>query len=421
MLFRFSLYGFLKNQQYYEPFLILALREKGLGFGAIGVLIGFRELCANLLQVPTGAISDVLGRRRSMVASFLFYLGSFLILGWARQPGWLYLGMLLFGVGEAFRGGTHKAMIFDWLARQGRSDEKTRVYGLTRSWSKMGSMVSVIIGACLIFWIERYEWAFFISALPCLFNTLNLATYPAYLDGETSQQGKSSLRAVCRVMWAGMRVCWDQRPLRELLTQNMIFEGTHKVMKDYLQPVLEAMALSLPFLLACSTHQRTAVLIGTVYACLYLVSSLASRHAERVAAWAGSPERGVAWVWRMNALIFIAMTLGMVRGSAMVAIVALVCLTMVENLWHPVLVSSVANRTNDETMSTVLSVESQTKSLFAVVLAPLVGFAVEHMTRPGLAEGDVRRFLPVGLVGGSLVIVSWLRYESIMRRGQASV
>ena len=56
--FRFSLYGFLKNQTYYEPFLILALREKGLSFFAIGLLIGFRELCVNLFEVPSGAVAS---------------------------------------------------------------------------------------------------------------------------------------------------------------------------------------------------------------------------------------------------------------------------------------------------------------------------------------------------------------------------
>ena len=30
MLFRFSLYGFLKNQRYFEPFLVLVFLEKGL-------------------------------------------------------------------------------------------------------------------------------------------------------------------------------------------------------------------------------------------------------------------------------------------------------------------------------------------------------------------------------------------------------
>ena len=67
MLRRFSLYGFLKNQQYYAPFIILAFREKGLSFFAIGLLVGFRELCVNIMEVPTGAIADLYGRRRSMI------------------------------------------------------------------------------------------------------------------------------------------------------------------------------------------------------------------------------------------------------------------------------------------------------------------------------------------------------------------
>ena len=35
MLFRFSLYGFLKNQRYFEPLLFLVLVDKGLSFTAI--------------------------------------------------------------------------------------------------------------------------------------------------------------------------------------------------------------------------------------------------------------------------------------------------------------------------------------------------------------------------------------------------
>ena len=61
MLFRFSLYGFLKNQTYFEPFLILAFREKGLSFFQIGLLIGFREVCVNLFEVPSGAVADLYG------------------------------------------------------------------------------------------------------------------------------------------------------------------------------------------------------------------------------------------------------------------------------------------------------------------------------------------------------------------------
>ena len=61
MLARFCLYGFIKNQKYYEPFLYLAFLEKGLSFTAIGLLIGFRAVCTNLMEVPTGAMADALG------------------------------------------------------------------------------------------------------------------------------------------------------------------------------------------------------------------------------------------------------------------------------------------------------------------------------------------------------------------------
>ena len=73
MLWRFSLYGLLKNQIYYDPFLILALRDKGLSFFMIGLLIGFRQVWVNILEIPSGLIADMYGRRRAMILSFVAY------------------------------------------------------------------------------------------------------------------------------------------------------------------------------------------------------------------------------------------------------------------------------------------------------------------------------------------------------------
>ena len=170
MLFRFSLYGFLKNQQYYDPFLILAFREKGLSFFQIGILIGFREVCVNLLEIPSGAVADLYGRRRAMILSFGAYIASFAAFALSRTLPVLFGAMFLFAIGDAFRTGTHKAMIFDWLRLQGRSHEKTKVYGYTRSWSKMGSALSVLIASALVFYTGKYSTIFWFSILPYLLN-----------------------------------------------------------------------------------------------------------------------------------------------------------------------------------------------------------------------------------------------------------
>ena len=83
MLRRFSLYGFLKNQQYYDYFLLLAFRQMGLSFFLIGVLIAFREIMLNIMEIPTGAIADLSGRRKCMILSFIAYIISFATFGFS--------------------------------------------------------------------------------------------------------------------------------------------------------------------------------------------------------------------------------------------------------------------------------------------------------------------------------------------------
>ena len=191
MLFRFSLYGFLKNQKYFEPvFYLILLHEKGLSFTMLGLLIGFGGVCVNLLEVPSGALADLYGRRRCMILSFTSYIASFIMYAIVENTWMLFLAMFLFSIGESFRTGTHKAMIFDWLRFQGRLDEKTRTYGYTRSWSKIGSSVSTLIGAALLLAMKthnpeaKYSYVFFLCVLPYFAAIISFLGYPKKLDGE---------------------------------------------------------------------------------------------------------------------------------------------------------------------------------------------------------------------------------------------
>ena len=147
MLIRFSLYGFLKNLKFFEPvFYLILLNEKELSFTMLGLHVGFGGVCVNIMEIPSGAVADLYGRRRCMVFSFICYITSFIIFAFTKQTLFLFIAMFLFSVGEAFRTGTHKAMIFDWLRLHGRENERTKFYGITRSWSKTGSATSAVIG-----------------------------------------------------------------------------------------------------------------------------------------------------------------------------------------------------------------------------------------------------------------------------------
>ena len=149
--YKFSAYGFLKNLRFFDAFFILFLIDQGLSYTQIGVLYAVREIAINLLEIPSGMMADAFGRRKALIISFLSYIASFLIFYFSNNFFLFLLAFILFGAGDAFRSGTHKGLIMDYLKQQGWSEQKIAYYGHTRSWSQRGSALSSIIAGLIIF------------------------------------------------------------------------------------------------------------------------------------------------------------------------------------------------------------------------------------------------------------------------------
>jgi len=417
VLFRFSLYGFLKNQRYFEPFLVLAFLDKGLSFLAIGTLIASREIATNVLEIPSGSIADLLGRRRSMLVSFGSYLASFVVFWLAAEPWLLWPAMFLFAIGEAFRTGTHKAMIFEWLRREGRQGEKTKVYGQTRSWSKFGSAVSVVIGAALVFWLDSYSSVFLLSAVVTALSIANLLSYPSYLDGDPKPG--TGWRDLWQHSRAAIAQAVRQRSLRRLMAESMSFEGMFHASKDYLQPLLASaaavwfagyFAANPDSTASWSELQRTTLLIAPTYLLLHLMSAVASRRAHRVVAAVGGDEtRAARLLWGLALLLFIAMLLGELTTTLGISIAAFVLLHVLQNVWRPILLSRLDHAT-DGSSAVTLSVESQARRSATMLLAPIFGAVID--ATQARADDAVGIYWPIAAVGGALALVMFVTAAS---------
>ena len=411
MLFRFSLYGFLKNQRYYDPFLILAFLEKGLSFFQIGILIGFREVCTNIFEIPSGALADLYGRRRAMIFSFCAYIASFATFAMSKSLPMLFGAMFFFGLGDAFRTGTHKAMIFDWLRLQDRLDEKTKIYGFTRSWSQMGSAVSVLIAGVLVFYRGNFTDVFWFSIIPYLLNIINFLGYPAQLDGD--RQSKFSLKAVARLLGKAFKNAAFFPPLRRLVFEGMGFEGMYKASKDYLQPILEKTAIALPILMTLDVSKRTAFLVTVIYFPLYFLSSFASRNSHKIADWKGGDEGGARFMWWVNLALFALLIPALWFSWHSAMIVLFVGLAILQNFWRPILISRFDAQSTPDMGATVLSIEAQAKSLATIVLAPLLGWLVDKVDIiSSVGKFSPGKFTPIGIVGACIAVAILLAYHS---------
>ena len=396
MIFRFSLYGFLKNQQYYEPFFILFCMEKGLSFAMIGLLIAFREICICILEIPTGAVADVAGRRRSMILGFTSYIISFLIFSFSHPLWALFVAMFFFAIGEAFRTGTHKAIIFDWLSRKNRADEKTEVYGRTRSWSKMGSAFSLPIAAGIVFFTGNYTNAFLFSTIPYMMNIINFCNYPEYLDGpKATHLSGSSVRKICSTLFSSIKQAISRAQLRRLLIESMAYEGIFRATKDYLQPILQAFALSLAFMPHLTKDKRTAIIVGIVYVILYLLSSLASRNTGKFAKTAGGEAKAARKLWLINMFSFALLGIAIWQNLNLIIIAAFILIAILQNFWRPILVSRCADLTEPSQTATILSIESQAKSVFTAIMAPILGWSIDYI---GSIDCELK-FMPIAILG----------------------
>ncbi len=375
MLFRFSLYGFLKNQVYFEPFFAIILLGRGLDFFTIGVVFAVQDVVTNLLEVPSGWVADTWGRRRSMILSFSAYLASFLVFAFATGLIWFLPAAVCFGVGEAFRSGTHKAMIFEWLRSRGRLAERTRVYGFTRSWSQIGSAVAAVLSAGFALWLDELRWLFLITCVPYVLGLVNFFGYPDEVEPAAAGQAKPSEGFV-----GTLKMVFGRAGLRRLILESCAMQGVYKLLVPYMPVVLALAGLPAAGKLsgvADGLPVASVIWIAGVGAGLHLFGALGSYFAHRITApdAAGNPGHRRLW---LGVLVVICLQIaGVSTGFVVPAALGFVGFAFLYNAWRPAFLTRFDVDTPPDRQAMVLSVESQANTAFTAVLAPVAGAMVD--------------------------------------------
>jgi MFS family permease len=370
---KFSAYGFLKNLRFYEPFLLLIFLDKGLSYMEIGTLYAVREVSINIMEVPSGVFADSLGRRLTMVFSFLAYIFSFIVFFVAQEFAILLIAMVFYAFGDAFRTGTHKAMIFDYLRMKGWEKQKTHYYGSTRAWSQRGSAISALIAAFLVFYNGSYAPIFLFTIIPYVLNLFLILSYPKDLDGPRHTSDKRIMDEFATVLRSLVKTMKSWSMVRTISSQ-ALFSGYYKAFKDYLQPILQTFALSLPVLLAYEDQERTALIVGIVYSILYATTAIASSNSGRFS------EHFSQLASPLNITLVVGISLGLVSGLllhlryATLAVVLYLGIYILENLRKPMGIHYVSDQMDQASLASALSVESQAESFFAAGIALLLGW-----------------------------------------------
>lgn len=160
----FYLFNFLTDFRPYSPIAILYFAEVtgsyALGMSVMSVVF----VSQALFEIPTGVLSDHIGRRWTIVLGALSSSIGLVLYAVGGNLWFLMCGALFGGLSRSFYSGTTQALLFETLKETGRDDRFHEFLGKTDSMFQWALGLSAALGGLAS--LVSLEFVFWISVIP---------------------------------------------------------------------------------------------------------------------------------------------------------------------------------------------------------------------------------------------------------------
>ena len=102
------------------------------------------------LEVPSGYLADLFGRRRSLILAGFFHGAAFTVLALADSFPLFVCFEILGALGNTFFSGSDVALLYDSEAALGREGEGTHALGRKLLWAQVGETVAALLAGALV-------------------------------------------------------------------------------------------------------------------------------------------------------------------------------------------------------------------------------------------------------------------------------
>ena len=149
---RFIAFRALFNARFYYPVFAIIFLDFGLSLDQFAILNAIWALTIILAEVPSGALSDLMGRKKLMNATAALMVLELAVWAFAPQGDpdrlflWLLINRVLSGLAEAAASGADEALVYDSLKKAGIEDRWTRVLDLMTRWKSLAFVGAMVTG-----------------------------------------------------------------------------------------------------------------------------------------------------------------------------------------------------------------------------------------------------------------------------------
>ncbi|PIY80615.1 MAG: hypothetical protein COY80_01980 [Candidatus Pacebacteria bacterium CG_4_10_14_0_8_um_filter_42_14] len=145
-----------------------------LDFTHVAILGALSTISSNLFEIPTGAISDLIGRKWTLFLSYIISTTGLLVIATGNVFLVFAIGRIINGLGTSLFSGTHESLMYDTLKSEGKETSYDGVAAKVQTLMWVGLFVAAVTGGFIydVWPAGPYliTAAFYIiAALSCLF------------------------------------------------------------------------------------------------------------------------------------------------------------------------------------------------------------------------------------------------------------
>ena len=341
--------------------MVLFFQDLGLSYTQIFWVFTTGSAFSFIIEIPTGILADLYGKRASIILSKFVIFLSFIAFGLAGGFWTLLLANLLLELGKSFRSGTETAFVFNYLLE---NKEGNPSYTKVKSRQKFYARISESIGAALggfLAYKYGFSFVFFIAAIPAFINFIQTLSWEHIQ--ENLHQGRFYLKTHLDFAGNALNKIIKTKILRTIILNIGIFAAVFVAADKFIQPYMKEVGIEVQY-------------FGLIYSGFLIVTAFLVGYSYKL-------EEKIGGIKLMNYLTFIAFIPLIILGlgfSSYIGIALFFFVIMAENVRSPIANTVFHQNVDSDNRSTMGSILQLSKSLFQLLILPVIGYTADILS-----------------------------------------
>jgi len=362
------------------PIVLLFFKAHHLELSDIMILQAVYSISTLVLEIPTGYIADIIGRRKTLILGFLISAVAYIIFSFSFNFFGFLIAELIFGLGESFISGTDSAMLYDTLLSQEKQNEYVKHEGKLTSFGNFSEAIGGILGGMLI--LISIRLPLYVEAL------IYFVAVPfAFLLVEPPRHNNTKFKTVKEIVKVFKQTWVRKSRLNVFLWFSSIVGAATLTMAWLVQP----------YLLKIEIPQAA---FGIIWTSLNLTAGFFSFFAHK---FVKNLSKTIIISCLTICILISYFGLSILQNG--IGILIFFFFYSIRGIGTPVLKEFINIETTSDIRATVLSIRNFTIRILFSIIALFIGFMPHLSTQ--------RVYLIVGFIFGSLFLFSLLRMVSL--------